>query len=147
MSNSSASSSTIPMKTACHLCGKSYVNVKSHISKSHSYVCLMFDKDENIIFMKGGELTELFWQGERWDCNEIYGNADGTHRLIFGREEFDGEVHILFRRNATHATCREVQSLTTIEYSPTIPEGKRRIHGTCNIQVLHKFISVKPEEE
>ena len=134
----------------CHICYKPFKCVNSHISKSHSYVCLIFDKDKRITESSDdGEKTRLFWQGKMWDCvyNEVLDSTSKKISVVFGRDEFDGEVYINLKSSATGKDMWEIDNVSTCESSPTLRNGKWKHYGKCSIQVVHKRADWKKEEK
>jgi hypothetical protein len=84
-------------KTVCTHCNKSYVNVLEHITKTHSWIRLVIDKDGNLNDEDQNVGHQLFWKNMLFDCDDVSSNTD----LWFCNNEFEGSVFVSLKNNGS----------------------------------------------
>lgn len=137
-------------KTPCHHCGKLYVNVKEHITKSHSWLQLHCKDDGEIVFGEEHGYGTLFWQDHIWkDCAEGYRTCeeDEHHTSYFSDTREDMFIWVHIKKHPTLPGMWTVLKITTDTFLSD--EAVRRNGGimnklkeytNVNIQVLHKRV-------
>lgn len=137
-------------KTPCHHCGKLYVNVKEHITKSHSWLQLHCKEDGEIVYDKEDCWGSLFWQDTMWkDIGSGDRSCEDDERHTwYTPETLDGcELWVLIKR---HPTLPGMWNVARVEFCKYLSDKavernggyaiSSKIYKNVNIQVLHKRV-------
>ena len=136
------------IKSACHICNRSYKNVLEHITKSHSWMSICVHKNGDIVHRdtgawaeEGQDTVEMFWQDKHFRaCEASYDTETGDITYIMTCKDWDGEVQVSLRRLLPDTDLWRVDSLTTFVASEVFPGGKPTNYIGKHIQVLHKRV-------
>lgn len=136
-------------KTPCHHCGKLYVNVKEHITKSHSWLQLHTKEDGEIVYDKEDCWGRLFWKDTMW-TDDGGGDAaceeDEVHTWYTGADP-NKELWVLMKKSEAFPNMWKVVQIREATYlsdeAVTRNGGcatSSKIYKNVNIQVLHKRV-------
>jgi len=126
-------------KIPCPNCGKSYVNVKAHITKSHSYIQITTKSDGEIIFSSD---DQLYWKRQLWGR---YGekndndNPDESVDCWTSRGPIAGFLFVTLQKHKSLPTLWNIKEINEIRFKKDDTEILS-VYTKPNIQVLHKRV-------
>ena len=128
------------MPTICRHCNKSYVNVKQHITKSHSYLQITCKEDGKIV---DGPLDELFWKDQIWKNDHYSRVCDSDDEImdnLVSMGPIQGHLWVHMKRSTLHPTMWIIIEINHITLIKNDTDTKTTRYTYPAIQVLHKRI-------